>query len=277
MIRHDLSLYFALLIFTFFTPELDPLAWRLLTYVGIAPVTPVPASETMGVYASWLYAAKVIMTASIFIMLFATRGVYRFFFKKPLTNVSRVIKALTLKYQGIEADPTPLDEKDLKTILAEIRSVFCKFYHTNEISLTLFEVQRSSGLVAKSYLHVNEDGFVDKAHVPSVFPSGQGFCGIALKDNNQKFGRKTIWLGLRKNPEYLDIGIRNDANAYSFWCLPIHSGGNGKQHIVYVLAIETSRMKYFDLFAQRDGSNREIYHNLDNLIGNVYNCIHNEK
>ena len=277
MIRHDLSLYFALLIFTFFTPELDPLAWRLLTYSGIVPSTPVPASETVDVYASWLYAAKVAMTAFIFMVLFAIRGIFRFFFKKPLTNVSRVIKALALKYQGIEEGLRSLDEKDLKTILVEIRSVFCKFYHTNEISLTLFEVERSSGLVAKSYLHVNEDGFVDKADVPSVFPSGQGFCGIALKKNNQKFGRKTIWLGLRKNPEYLDIGIRNDANAYSFWCLPIHSGGKGKQHIVYVLAIETSRMKYFDLFAQRDDSNRDIYHNLDNLIGIVYNCIHDRK
>lgn len=275
MIKHDVSLYLALLVFTFFTPELDPLAWEMLIYLNFVQSVQTAGEQVYQENAQRLYVAKIFITASLFIMFFSLRGAIRLFYKKPLAHVSAKTNELALKYRGIEA--VLLDEKDLKTILTEIRSIFCKFYSTNEISITLFKIDRTPSLVAKSYLHVDEDGFVDSSDVPSEFQSGKGFCGIALKTNKPKFGRKRTWLGLRKNPEYLDIGVRDDSNAYSFWCFPIHSGGYDKKHIVYMLAIETSRMKYFDLFARRDGSNRNISHKLDNLLGSVYHCIHNEK
>ena len=277
MFKHDISLYISIFVLTFLTPELDPYALKVMIFAGVIDSN-LELDKIADAPFLWLYGAKVMMTSLAVIAISLITRAVGYFFRKPLLLVSERVDQLVDRYGEIDGSDK-IGEESLKLILSEVRSIFCKFYRTNEISITLFQVAKKGKdqLVAQSYLHVTEDGFVGLARTASVFEEGKGFCGISLQKNASKFGRKKIWLGLRTNPEYLAIKTRDNSKAYSFWCFPIHNGGYERENILYIIAIETSRMKYFDYFAQRDESHQNISHKLDNLIGNVYNCIHNEK
>lgn len=275
MIKHDFSLYLTLLGFTFFTPGLDALA---INFIGWCGMDFDPANAENNIWskdALQVYFANALIIAAPFLILLVPNFFYKFMKQRPLKKVAQKLNELEQRHDGKYASGENA-EHQLKTILCEVRSTFCKYYASNEISLTLFKVDNTP-YRATAYLHVNEDGFVDKAKVPATFAAGEGFCGIALEQNASSFGRQRHVFGLFKDQRYKQLDIDDDSMAYSFWCIPIRKSKTDRDTVVYVLAVETSRMKYFDFFAKKDPSNKDIAHNVDIIFSSVYNCIHNEK
>ena len=215
----------------------------------------------------------------IFLMIAESgRMLYLRFVSKPFLQICPHIKTLRYKYESYFRTETAT-EKDYIILVSEIRAIFCKYFKSNEIAVTLFSVYRGNNtkLNCKSFIRADIDGFVGTTNPERNFEEGEGFVGKSLEIADKYFGsRKEKFIF--NNKQYKRFRQDNSSSAYSFWCFPIFSNSfPKKENICFMMCIETAREKNFNKIAQRDDYSQDIRTHIDVTLREMYNSSNLKK
>lgn len=266
-----IAILITLIAFAFFTSGFDDFAISTSEFFGSYINYDALNVDVTSSY--WVFAVKIFVILSLVAISEVIVRIYKITIQKPFKKISPHISKLQSKYNGLFPGRSAT-EQDIALYISEVRGIFCKYFESNEISVTLFRVvPGQDGLACESSITADVDGFVGTPLIPRRFEEGEGFVGIALNTADMFFGVKKRFVFF-DNPDFKKFKRDNHSNSFSFWCFPVFSlEPSIKENICYMICIETDRSKYFNIVAKRDEYSKDIRNNIDSTLKNMYNSI----
>lgn len=222
---------------------------------------------------AFVYMAVVVLSI---ILSGVINSVYSVFSSKKFAPLLIPIREISTKHYGTGCT----NASDLKIYLCEIRSIFCKYFYSNEIGIAVFTVEKDSrknasgaAMLVQKML-IDFDGRVGEADFsPAKFSYGKGIIGHSWHRQEVTFGKRTIFY-IFYNPIYVKLKNQNDS-ANSFCCIPIIDSHNDSR-VFCAVSIETAERNHFNWSARRDKTYRDISNEISKVIAKYIKNIYGD-
>ena len=212
---------------------------------------------------AWTFIVVLSFIISICVRMILSQFVSRKF-KEMLVPIRSIVDKHTVNGSN--------HKNDLMVFLCEIRSIFCKYFNTNEIGISVFRLEADgSGAAMIQKFSIDFDGRVDECIEPARFSYGEGILGDAWRRQAPSFGKRTFMMFMY-HPKYKKIPDTSDS-ANSFYCIPVADKGE-ENRITCAVSIESSSSVHFNWNARRDKAYIDVSRYISRVVARYIKHIY---